>query len=370
MRVSKHLNIMYKNKITGLLIIALMVMQSSCTKKDDPVNPDPGGNNPTSSLSADEDLINSFFDARRTKSMSYTVDATIGKTIVTPNGSQIIIGNNSFIDASGDPITGMVDVEVTEYMKPSQMIYGNKPTITNNGEILISAGEYLVSASQGSNEIRLKPKAVSILAPIPAGQRVIDSMGQWSGDTANTAQFYGHNHLNQSTSVTYSVFYNQGVEWNDEGNAGITANGYRLDVPGLDTWVNCDVLANYTGPKTTLLCYMDIFNDSSMYSGATVQPCMMYFKPQGINSVIKFNKYILNAPAGYKGFLSYQNSVPIGETGDFLAITCKNGVYYAEHKTNVTIAAPDAGNDYTTLNFNLQQVSAAQLASMINSMDQ
>ena len=84
--------------------------------------------------------------------------------------------------------------------------------------------------------------------------------------------------------------------------------------------------------------------------------------------MVKLYNKIISAPVGKEGLLSYQNSFPIGIEGTFLAITTKDGKFYAEMK-DVTIGAPASGKTYFPVSFNLAEVTEAGLLSLIQQLN-
>lgn len=140
---------------------------------------------------------------------------------------------------------------------------------------------------------------------------------------------------------------------------------FKLD--SLFKWRNCDVLYGATSTKTTVMGYLGkAFNSDTKDNYMGEDPSMLYFKPKGINSIVKLYNIILDAPEAFQGFHSYQNSIPVGMEGTFLAMSSKKGKFYAETKT-VTIANPGSAT-YVPISFNLQEVSSNQLLSLINDM--
>ncbi len=357
---------MYKLKNLGLAVLMSSILLGACKKKDDPVV---NNNNNSTSLAADQALLQSFFDNNRKKPESFTLDASLGGSIFTQDGTQIVFTPTCFTDLNGNPVTGTVDLQVTEFNVPSEMILGNKPTVDVNGEMLISEGEFMVTATANNQEVMLRPNAVTIIITRDTSVAVIDQMRAWSGDTNVVLATSGHNHLNAAVTVFDNHMINPGVLWNDQGQAMVTGTGYEIPLDSLGNWANCDAFAQFGNTRTTLLCYMSVYNDSARYISQGIQPSMVLCKPLSINSVTKLYHHILDAPAGYKGMLSTQNNMPVGEACDFLAITAKDGKFYAELKSNQNIPAPATGDNYSTLSFNMQEVSEAQLLSMIQSLD-
>ncbi len=349
-------------QLSFIMFIGILLM-SSCRKKE---NTDTQDQN--SSLTSDQSMIQNFFDTHRKKAQTFTIDATLGGTVYTDDGTAFRFLPNSFMDATGASIVGAVDLEIHEYNKPSEMLLANKPTTNTTGEILISAGEFFVTATSGGTPVLVRGQSATIGVPRDSSSQTVDDMRSWSGDTLTYVETNGWDYQNVPTVVTSIYNINPGILWTDIGPTASTPTTFEMALDSLGTWRNCDVLYQITGPKTTLLCYMSEFNDSSMYA-SKIQPSMVFIRPRSINSLIKLNTYILNPPAGYEGFLSYQNTMPIGEVCDMLAITAKGGKFYAELRTNEAIPSPSVGNNYSTISFNMQEVSESDLLSLILSLD-
>lgn len=349
--------------LTAILLASLAI--TSCKKSDAPI---PVNNN------ADLKKIKDFFDANKPKPESFTLNAAAGGTITLASGTKITFPANAFKNASG-VVSGNVNVSALDILKPSSMILGDKPTVTGDGKMLESFGEIIVKAEQNGNPLQLNRdaagKGVNVAMAVGAGagqQR--GELPIWSGDTTITQTTSGYNHENILTTISSQVTVKKGVEWNQMpafGSANATTSFFNLD--SLGTWRNVDVLYSDPRPKTTVLGYFgNLFNSATGTNYMGQEPSMLFFKTAGTNTLVKLYNVIFNPVAGKEGLLSYQNMMPIGQVGTFLAISTKNGKFYAEMR-DVTIAAPNAGNTYTGYTFNLSEVSEAQLLNLINQMN-
>ncbi len=350
-------------KRLSLLALTVVLVISSCRKDDDDttvVEP--------SQLEADVALIKTFMNNNRKAAEHFIVDAAAGGFFTTEDGSLFQVLPNSFTTQSGASVTGDIDIAVQEFNQVSEMIFADKPTVTDDGKILISAGEFFITATNNGNELVAETDAISVSILRDTTQGNLAEMSLWGGDTSSYTTYAGYDYQNVHQFLAEPLVINPGVLWSRVGFVSVTPNTYEMVFDSINNWTNCDALYSDPRPKTTLLCYMDHFNDSTVNVGYSIQPSMLYFKPSTFNSVIKLYNVILDPPAGYEGFLSYQNAMPIGLSGDFLAVTSEGGKLYAELKT-ATIPSPDAGNDYSTMNFNLTEVTEAQLKNMILSLD-
>ncbi|WP_211999840.1 hypothetical protein [Chitinophaga sp. HK235] len=356
---------LFLRPVLGLLAATLVV--SSCKRNNTEL--------PDLQKGVDGKMLSDLLQSRAPQFETFSVDAAAGGVLTTAKGTKFTIPANIFTTAGGAPVTGAVSITIREIRDASSMILADKPTTTSDGRILISYGEFFVQAKQNNQNLVIqRGNNDGIRAQVPAkpanGQREVP---MWTGDTTVTYSLNGYSYINQPITVTSQVSVNKGILWNQNASSYALFNStngtmdFRLD--SLIRWINCDALYSNPNPKTTVMAYFtNHFNSEtgSMYSGE--QPSMLFFKPRNQNTLIKFYNVILTPPAGKEGFHSYQNSIPIGQEGTFLAISAVNGQFYAEQK-DVTIAAPDSGNNYTTVSFNLQPVDANALLALINSMN-
>lgn len=357
-------------KLLFVAVAGLFILSSSCKKNDNQITIQ-------SSNLKDSEKITQFFETHARKQESFTVDVAAGGTITTSKGTKVKFPANVFKTQAGALITGSVTVKVLDVFEATDMILNNKPTITTAGEQLISFGEIRVDAEQDGNQlllVRNDTARVQVVFPIGAGQRQGQNMKEiplWDGiePEETTQNVSGHNHENQSTTVSKTFYTYPGISWESMpgfGIADVSTTSFFLD--SLGTWRNCDILVNDPRAKTTVLCYLgDFFNNetSSNYSG--VEPSSVYFKLKNENTLIKLYDVILNPIAGKEGFLSYQNTMPIGAEGSFLAISTIDGKFYAQVK-DVTIGTPQSGKNYFGIDFNLEEVSESALINLINNM--
>jgi hypothetical protein len=355
---------MKKLSLKPLLLSAVIILSIvSCKKNNDtPMPPD----------NKDGELLADFFKNNGPKFESFTVDAATGGTVTTTKGTKFTIPANVFIKANGQAITGSVVVAVKEILGASDMLLGDKPTLTQDGQMLISFGEFYIRASQNNNDLVLKQdSAIGVQVPAKAANGR-QEVPMWAGDSVITTTQSGYDHENNPVTISSQIAVNKGVTWEQNGsyaffNPSNSTLNFRMD--SLMQWVNCDALAGDAGPKTTVMGYFsDHYNNetSNQYSGE--QPTMLFFKPQGRNTLIKYYNVIMNAPAGKEGLHSYQTSMPVGLPGSFLAISTKDGKFYAEMK-DVSISAPSGSNTYSSVTFDPQEVSQSDLLNLITQLN-
>lgn len=324
---------------------------------------------------ADLQQIQQFFDQNKPKYETFTLNASAGGTITLASGTKITFPPNAFTKA-GNAVSGNVEVSALDILKPSEMILGNRPTVTDDGKMLESFGEIIVRARQNGAEIQLNNNAdgegVNVALAVGAGKgRQIDGIPIWDGDTVITQTSSGNNHENQLVTISTQISVRKGIEWTQiPGNFGFanTSTSY-FNLDALGDWRNVDIFYHDPRPKTTVLGFFgEHFNASTATDYTGQEPSMLYFKPRGNNTLVKLYNVIFNPAAGKEGLLSYQNMMPIGLEGTFLAITTQNGKFYAEMR-DVTIGTPDSGKNYVAFTFNFSEVSETQLLNLINQMN-
>lgn len=356
-------------KQLALFAFSFLIFIFSCKTKEDTFNLTP---KPERQANVDNKL-DKVFAQNAAQSQSFKVDATTGGTFTSQKGNVYSIAPNIFAKKDGTPVIGQVDILVKEINMASEMILSNKPTATDQGEMLQSFGEFKVDAFQGNNELILQPKAVIDVA-VPQGQQ--DSVGiqrripMWDGDTVIKTTLIGRNYENVNVTLTANQRVSKGIEWKEAADIAISGTS-RLTfvINKLGTWRNCDVLYS-RGTPTTVICYFtNVYNDSivgSSYQG--IEPSLCFFKRKGENTLVKLYNDIISPPAGKAGFLSYLNSFDIGMQGTFLAIVYKGGKFYAASK-DVTIGSPASGKDFFGIDFVLQEVTEAEMLALIAVMN-
>ncbi len=128
----------------ALLLIGGLI--TACNKNTDPITPiDNGG------VYASLDAVYSSLEVRGQK---ITMDAATGGSFRGTSGSRYTFQPNSFRTKSGGMVSGNVEIEVRELLKPSDMIF-SKVLPVSNGQPLVSGGEVQVTIRQSGQELLL-----------------------------------------------------------------------------------------------------------------------------------------------------------------------------------------------------------------------
>ncbi|GAB3419818.1 hypothetical protein [Niabella aquatica] len=357
---------MKKNFLLTASVVLSIITVSSCKKSDNPIPL--SGTDDKASIQ----IMDAFFARHAPKDEKFTMDAVAGGTITLSSGTTITFPAHAFKTAAGAVVSGSVTISARDILNASDMILADKPTLTSGGEMLESFGEIIVKAEQNNNQLVLNgAKPPSVVVPIGAGANGLQrEVPMWAGDSTISYTLSGYNHENINVSVTSQVSVKRGITWDQIPGWGVASPATTIfPLDALGEWRNCDALYNDSRPKTTVLGYFgDQFNSETGNNYSSSDPSLLFFKTKNSNTLIKLYNVIFVPAAGKEGLLSYQNSIPVGQEGTFLALSAKNGKLYAEIR-DVTIPPPGTGKTYAAFTFNMTEVSESQLLSLINQMN-
>ena len=84
-------------------------------------------------------------------------------SVMTTKNTLIVLPVNGFKNLKGEIISGLIQVRIREYHRPSEMLLNDKPTQSFDplsvGGILESFGEFCISASQNGEPLQLREGA-------------------------------------------------------------------------------------------------------------------------------------------------------------------------------------------------------------------
>jgi len=170
-------------KTLTIFIIVILVSVLACKKEEDPTtiisNPTTPTVNPT----------NQFFSDNLTEAIQlHTVDVSSWTTITGNKGTVIWMGYGSFVDGNGNKVHGFIDVELIEALDNKDMLMLNRPTVTNNGELLISGGIIYINATQNGDQLQIADN-LNITMPNVMGGNPTSPLTLWSGNTTANGDF-------------------------------------------------------------------------------------------------------------------------------------------------------------------------------------
>lgn len=117
-----------------LIAAAITLVFGACQKENTTEEKD--NSTTTQSLEA-------YYQENRTNSMQhFIVDANAPIELTGEQGTKISIAANNFLDANGNVYTGEVEVKLTEVFTKLDMVKTNMTTMTADGEMPVSGGEF------------------------------------------------------------------------------------------------------------------------------------------------------------------------------------------------------------------------------------
>lgn len=141
---------MKKAIITGL---ALSMFLASCEKEEINSNSSTSNTNNTVTEEVQESLEDQLKEFAP-ESENFTVNSESVITITTANGNLISFPANAFVDQEGNPVTGNVDIAITEIIGLQDLILSGSFTNSSEG-ILSTLGDFNISVEQNGVEVKL-----------------------------------------------------------------------------------------------------------------------------------------------------------------------------------------------------------------------
>lgn len=159
-------------KNTFFLAGAFLLLLAACKKDDDTsknyVVSGPYGNMDDAYASAVQ------------KPTTASVSVSSGGSVRSISGTRFIIPANAFIDASGNPVTGSVDVVVNDWLHRGDMVF-SKMLPTTATEPLESGGQAMIKVTQGGKDVFLKP-GMQVQMNLPQFGKAVAGMQFFAGD--------------------------------------------------------------------------------------------------------------------------------------------------------------------------------------------
>lgn len=311
-------------------------------------------NTRTSGASDEQVRSTALKDIRNTLSsldksnQSYRVSGTEPSTVTGLGGTMIRINPNDLETATGQPITGDIEVNLKELDGPAKMGLAGTPTMSN-GEMLVSGGSYYFGMSSGGQEVKLK-EGKSMEVTLPQLENTEPDMELFVGEVDKNGNV-NWQPVNQPLTPGYAP--NPNGEMPNNGNTGGNSNGSNSNsTTGRENTANMPTRGN-TGNT----------NNSGNNNATGNRPANPYFQPINITSMgyvnadkyvrggVKMNVEVENAdPAATQVYLVFKNrrslvegqpeqgfvsnnflfnSVPRNEEIKVVAISKSNGKTYA-----------------------------------------
>lgn len=189
-----------KTIIFGLFVLLI----SSCSSKKEKENL--------------TDIFSKVYTTENIEKQTFSINSNIDNIITGANGTKIRINKNTFVDSLGKLVTGKIDIELKEVLKPIDMILGNLTT-TFEGKPLESGGMIYIDARIGNaklaignnKSISVAVKTDSMLSKMSLFEGQQDSTGiKWQNPVAIQDNFSDTSTISmgsfeRTTNITYGV---------------------------------------------------------------------------------------------------------------------------------------------------------------------
>lgn len=162
-------------KISVLAVACLCLLAQSCDKKKN--------------ISADppftiNNSIDKVYEDLSVRPKTLTIDASTTTSFYGNSGTRYTIYAHSLAYPDGTPVTGQVQVVVTEWLERGDMIF-SKMLPVSNGQPLVSGGEIDIKITQNGQSLHLKGNS-QFRADVPQGGAADPDMELFWGGTADS----------------------------------------------------------------------------------------------------------------------------------------------------------------------------------------
>jgi outer membrane protein assembly factor BamB len=281
----------------------------------------------------------------------FTVTPNTAAVVRTATGSTIYVPA-SLVRPDGRPLSGsLVEVQVQEVTKRSEMIFTNTPTISG-GQLLESGGMFNIAFQQDGQKLRLSRNSLVVRTTTPTALSTTNNMLLFLGlpDSVNRAQVGAWSQINTQTQQDSSrIFPVMGPIGNSTVvgfQVNLSPNIYNVNL-GLLNWINCDRFVTAT-TRTTV----QINVARQTVTNATTRSFLAF---NNLNSVL--SAYLGGATSN----TFYASAIPVGQSVTAVVLH-QEGTQLYFGKQTATIAANQQFSP------TLRPVTEAELAAEINAL--
>ena len=191
-------------KIKVIMLGLFISLIFSCSSKKEPENL--------------VDIFSKVYTTENIEKQIFSIDNNIDNIITGANGTKIRINKNTFVNSLGKSVSGKIDIELKEVLRPIDMVLGNLTTIferkplESGGMIYIDAKIGNDKLSIGNNKsILIAVKTDSTLSKMSLFEGQQDSTGiKWQNPVAIQDNFSDTSTISMgafemTTNITYSV---------------------------------------------------------------------------------------------------------------------------------------------------------------------
>lgn len=330
-----------KNIFFTALAFAVSCSNDETTERETPVRPTPEAFAQLKTASLENKVQEFEFDAAQTGFFT------------TENGVMFVINGNC-LSRNGNPVTGMVDVQVVELFERGSMLSTDKPTMGTlpNGDkaLLVSGGEFFLNITQDGETV---DEDCDIVATIPSNLTggVNEDMTLWEGNG-------GDQDCDGIDDDCDGFAWQERVDANGdpiEAEVQDGDGGERFYVApfGDFGWTNVDRFFSDPRPKTTILVEVpEGFNDenSRIYLSYVGEP----------NALAYLDTY--DDSTGL--FSEHYGQIPIGLECHVIFTSEENGSWLYAIKSIIVVD----GQTIEIVDADLSTATESQLETLINNL--
>lgn len=221
------------------------------------------------------------------------------------DGLHASFSQHAFRKADGTTATGTIDIDLVEALSVGQMLWLNKQTVgLDNGQpkLLVSGGQFRLTASQGGEALTLAPGMSYIVVPA-------------SDPDPNMALFSGT--VQSDGTMLWNPWVNNPL--NPQDSAGY---GFPNDSLG---WINCDYF--YGGPEPLTAIQVTC---PAMYNGTNTFVWVVFPDINSMTNLYPASGSMFSTGNGYE--------LPVGLNITVVALAQVGGQYYSSF-TNAVVSA-------------------------------
>jgi hypothetical protein len=124
------------------------------------------------------DVFTNIYSSDNLTTQTFSINASIDNIITGANGTKIRIPKNSFVDSTGLPVSGMIEIRLKEALTKKEMVVGNLTT-TFNGKPLETGGMIFIDAISKDKSLLIgENKSIQVALPTDSA---LNGMSLFSG---------------------------------------------------------------------------------------------------------------------------------------------------------------------------------------------
>jgi hypothetical protein len=320
--------------LSGSFLVSGAILLYSCKKES--LNSAAPAPTPTpSALSTNTGVVmTNYFKSYRNQTQQFTINAGSGGYVSGAEGSSIYFPPNVLLTQNGSVVTGQVNITLKEALTMGDMILNNLVPLSN-GVPLVSGGEFLLTAAQGGNQLKIaagQTISVSVPTSTPDYNMEFFKGSQMSDGSVNW------NLKNGSISISRT----KRLVTIDSAGGGY---GYQLDSLG---WSNFDRFANLPNCTSFYVVTPTGFVDTTTAVWVVFQNQNLAAPLTAFNS--KNNSFQVD----------HSNTIPIGMQVLVVSIATINGQMYWSSTPNTITANQSLNITFTAkTKAQIEQLTAA-----------